>query len=239
MVIMNTRKRVNLISRLRQCRVAQDKIDKLLSLPEKELDKLYKINNIDLFISEVAKILNTNNEKNSFYLETLKQYKKKFSDEEYEQAKRIIKDCNQQYNARCAFIALKNEYLQQHKLNISGARIISRAKKEINAEYALRLFNVPRLIDLRLAIPMASLIVGTENKEQCLNIIRTVLNDKNINNEIIGIIDNITINLRRTLENVPGHEEEVIDLLNIFGEILNKPLIIMPIKEEKKRIRKK
>lgn len=237
MVIMNARQRVNLISRLRQCRVAQDKIDKLLSLPEKELDKLYKINNIDLFISEVAKILNANNEKNSFYLETLEQYKKKFSAEEYEQAKVIIKSCKQQYNARCAFIALKSELLQEHSLNISGASIISRATKEVNAEYALRILNIPRLFELGLAIPMASLIVGTKNKTTCLNIIRNVLKNVELYEEVKNIIDNITIYLRRTLITVPGHEEEVIDLLNIFGEILNKPLIVTPVKEEKKKKR--
>ena len=132
---------------------------------------------------------------------------------------------------------LKNEELQQHNLNISGARIVSRTKREINAQYALKILNIPRLIELRLAIPMASLIVGTENKEQCLNIIRTVLNNKEIYNEVKDIINKVTIYLRRTLITVPGHEEEATDLLNVFSEILNKPFIIAPVNVEKKRVR--
>ena len=239
MVIMNTRQRVNLISRLRQNKVSQDKIDKLFTLTEKELDKLYTISNNDLFISEVAKILNANNEKNSFYLESLTKYKNRFSKEDYGKAINIIKNCKQQYNARCAFIALKSELLQEHSLNISGASIISRADKEVNAEYALRILNIPRLIELGLAIPMASLIVGTKNKTTCLNIIRNVLKNVELYEEVENIIDNITIYLRRTLITVPGHEEEVTDLLNVFNEILDKPLIVVLVKENKKRLRKK
>ena len=237
MIIMNTRQKMNFITRLRQNKVPQNKIDELFNLPEKELDKLYNISNNELFISEVAKILNNNGEKYSFYLDSLKQYKNKFSKEDYEEAKKIIRNCNQQFNARCAYMILKNEELQQHSLNISGARIVSRAKREINAQYALKILNIPKLIELRLAIPMASLIVGTENKEQCLNIIRTVLNNKEIYNEVKDIINKVTIYLRRTLITVPGHEEEATDLLNVFSEILNKPFIIAPVNVEKKRVR--
>ena len=238
MVIMNTRQRVSLISRLRQNKVPQNKIDKLFNLPEKDLDKLYLISNNELFINEVAKLLSESKEKYGFYLDSLKELKNQFSNEEYNEAIALIKNSSHTFNARYIIIILKNEFLQNKKLQLVGARLISNAKREVNAEYALRILTISKLHDLNIAIPMAELIVGTENREECLNIIREILSNEDALNEVNGIVDRLTTYLRRTLITVPGHEEEATDLLNIFSEILNKPLIVTPVKVEKKRVRK-
>ena len=239
MVIMDTRQKIKLITRLRDNKVPQNKIDQLFTLTEKELNRIYNISNSDLFASEITKILNDNEEKYSFYLDDLKQFKNKFSKNDYEDAIEIIKSCNQQFNARCAYIAIRNELLQQYGLNIISARLISMAKKEITAEYALKVVNISKLIELGIAIPMAKLIIGTSDKDECLNTIREVLKDENNLKEVTAIIDKVTFHLRRNLITVPGHEEAATELLNVFGEILNKPLISIYPKKTKKRIRNK
>ena len=236
---MNTRQRVNLISRLRQNKIPQNKIDKLFTLTDKELKKLYLINNNNLFISEVSKLLNENKEKYDFYLDSLKLLKNQFSKEEYDEAVGLIENSHHYFNARYIIIILKNELLQKKNLQLVGARLVSNAKREINAEYVLRILTISKLHDLNIAIPMAELIIGTENSEECLNIIREVLSNEDTLNEVNGIIERLTANLRRTLITMPNHEKEAIDLLNIFNTILNKSLNCASVKEDKMRIRKK
>ena len=49
---MNARQKLSLLSRLRQNKIPENKIDKLFNLPEKELDRLFNISNKDLFIKK-------------------------------------------------------------------------------------------------------------------------------------------------------------------------------------------
>ena len=235
---MNTRQRVNLISRLRQNKIPQNKIDKLFTLTDKELKKLYLINNNNLFISEVSKLLNENKEKYDFYLDSLKLLKNQFSKEEYDEAVGLIENSHHYFNARYIIIILKNELLQKKNLQLVGARLVSNAKWSLNAEYAYRILSISKLLDLGIAIPMAELIVGTENKEECLNIIKDVLSKENNLQLVNNIIMRLTTNLRNELINLPEHKKEAVDLLNIFNEMLNKPLIVPPVTVEKKRVRK-
>ena len=235
---MNARQKMNLISRLRHNKVSESNIDKLFNLAEKYLNKLCNISNNDLFINEVSKLLH-NNEKYGFYLDELSKNKDKFTKEDYKEAIYLIKNSVHNFNAKYVYLALKNELLQNNNLNLVGARIIFMAKREVNAEYAFRVLGVSKLLELGIAIPLAELIVGTENREECLNIIKNVLSKDNNLQIVSEIITKVTINLRKNLINMPEYEKDATDVLNIFNERLNKPLVSISDNEDKKRIRKK
>ena len=161
-----------------------------------------------------------------------------FSKEDYDEAVILIKKSAHNFNAKFIYITLKNELLQKNNLHLVGARIIFMAKRELNAEYAHRILCISKFIELGIAIPMAELIVGTENREECLNIIKNILNEEDNLQQVSDIITRVTMNLRKNLKNMSGNEKDTIAILNIFNEILNKPFIVAPVKEEKKRIRK-
>ncbi len=223
---MNTKQKINLISRLRKNQVTEDKIDAILKLDKKSLDRLSSISNNEKFISAVQEYLNeTFDNPYGYYLENLTKRRYELLESEYKEGLEIIKSAFHNFGARCAMNAICLEVPKKYGNNIVGARLISMAKSEMIAVYALNVLNNQTLNELGVVIPIVELIIGSLNKEECLNQIKVALTDEEKHEKCKNAINSITEPLRRIVITIPFHREEAIELLNVFQEILNEPMI--------------